>query len=81
MKGVLTGEITDIAAPLPPDVNCADGTNSLDAALLLQLDAALISSLRCEFLADANGDGRIDAIDAAIVLQLDAGLVGWPVQP
>jgi hypothetical protein len=79
MKGVLTGDIAEIAAPLPPDVNCAGGANSLDAAILLQYDAGFISTLRCEFLADANGDGRLDSVDAAIVLQLDAGLLGWPL--
>lgn len=79
MKGVLTGEVTEIAAPLPPDVNCAAGANSVDAALLLQFDAGLVSTLPCEFLADANGDGSVNAIDAAIVLQLDGGLIVWPL--
>ena len=79
MKGVLTGEVTEIDAPLPPDVNCADGADSIDAALILQRDAGLIATLRCQFLADTNNDGLINSIDAAIVLQLTAGLIAWPL--
>ncbi len=57
------------------DVNCDGVTNSIDAALVLQLDAALIASLDCEDAADVNGDGATNRVDAAIILQYAAGLI------
>lgn len=72
---------TPTRTPTPPtgsrpgDVNCDGRVNAIDAALILQLDAGLISSLSCQQNADVNGDGRINAIDAALVLQFDAGLI------
>ncbi len=61
------------------DVNCDATTNSVDAALILQRVAGLISSLPCEAEGDVNGGG-IDSVDAALVLQFDAGLLeGLPV--
>ena len=56
------------------DVNCDGKTNSIDAALILQRVAGLVSSLPCDAEADVNGDG-IDSVDAALVLQFDAGLL------
>lgn len=69
--------------PLPPvgDANCDGGTNSVDAALVLQLDAGLIGSLACESAADVNGDGSVNSIDATLILQFDAGLIGSLGQP
>jgi len=69
--------------PLPPpappdpdgDVSCAGGSDSLDAALIMQLDAGLIASLPCLVAGDVNGDGRVDAIDALVILQYAAGLI------
>jgi len=75
MKGVLTGKVTDFPAPLPPDVNCDGGLNSIDSALILQLGAALVDSLPCDALADANQDGSANAIDASLILQYSAGLI------
>ncbi|MCI0855255.1 MAG: dockerin type I repeat-containing protein [Chloroflexi bacterium] len=56
------------------DVNCDATTNSVDAALILQHVADLLSSLPCAAEADVNGDG-IDSVDAALILQFDAGLL------
>ena len=61
------------------DVDCSGAVNSIDAALVLQRSAGLLSSLRCPQAGDVNGDGRVDAVDAALILQYDAGLLSrWP---
>ncbi len=57
------------------DVNCDDRVNAVDAALVLQRDAGLVSSLPCDENADVSGDGRVNAVDAALILQRDAGLL------
>ena len=57
------------------DVNCDGELTSIDAALILQLTAGLVSSLSCEKTADVNGDGATTSVDAAIVLQFTAGLL------
>jgi len=62
------------------DVNCNGTVDSIDAVLVLQLDARLISSLGCQDAADVNGDGRVNSIDAVLILQFVAGLIpGLPV--
>ena len=72
-------------APAPPpaslpdksgDVDCQNGTTSIDAALVLQFSAALLTTLPCEDVADVSGDEQIGAVDAAIILQISAGLIG-----
>lgn len=60
------------------DANCDQRVNSIDAALVLQFDAALISAFACTDQADINQDGRIDSRDAAAILQIDAGLLCIP---
>lgn len=65
---------TPPAAP-PGDVDCRDGVTSIDAALILQLDAGLISALPCQSAGDVSNDGAVNAIDAALVLQFVAGLL------
>lgn len=57
------------------DVNCDSRVDSVDAALILQFDAALIAGLPCQSEADVNLDGRINSVDASLVLQHAAGLI------
>jgi len=68
----------DGATATPPqelgDVNCNGQTNSIDASLVLQFDADLITTLACMDVADVNGDGLINAIDALYILWIDAGI-------
>ena len=60
---------------LSGDANCDGRTNSIDAALVLQFVAALLSALSCPDGADVNGDGLVNAIDATLILQYSAGLL------
>ena len=68
------------SAPIPPptllgDASCDGRVDSIDATLILQLDAGLITSLLCPQHGDVNGDGAVNALDAVLILQLDAGLL------
>jgi hypothetical protein len=49
--------------------------NSVDAQLILQLKANLISSLPNEPSGDVNDDGQLTSVDAALILQRTAGLI------
>lgn len=60
---------------LPGDVNCSGEVDAIDAALLLQLSAALLTDLPCMASADVNHDGAVTSIDAALILQAVAGLI------
>lgn len=65
-----------LTGPIPiGDANCDRYVNSIDALLVLQLTAGLISSLPCQQEADADGDGQITAIESTLVLQFAAGLL------
>ena len=64
-----------LRAALLGDVDCNDEVTSIDAALILQLTAALVSLLFCQESADVNGDGDTTSVDAAIILQFTAGLI------
>lgn len=71
---------TPTATPILPtglsgDVNCSGSVNSIDAALVLQFIAGLVSSLNCQADADVNENGDVNSIDAAILLQFIAGLI------
>jgi alpha-tubulin suppressor-like RCC1 family protein len=70
---------------VPGDVDCSGTANSIDAVLLLQFSAELLSTLGCSQNADVSDyGGRISAIDAALILQYSAGLLdhlGPPVGP
>jgi len=59
--------------PLIGDVNGDGVANSVDAALILQYSAGLLSSISPN--GDVNRDGRINPIDAVLVLQFTAGLL------
>lgn len=64
-----------IGLDLDGDADCNGRATSIDAALILQRVAGLVTNLPCGPLADVNGDNRIDSIDAALVLQYVAGLL------
>jgi alpha-tubulin suppressor-like RCC1 family protein len=80
LKPTPTPTVTPTATPpaedLLGDVNCVSGVNTIDAALILQLDAGLIGSVICLQNGDVNGDGSINSLDALLILQFDAGLIG-----
>jgi hypothetical protein len=77
-----TATETSTVTPTPtPATACGDvdddgAVNSVDAALVLQLNAGLIGSLPNMPSADVNGDGHVTSIDAALILQMAAGLLG-----
>ena len=74
-KTVTCGTLGDSQPGLMGDVNCDGVVNPVDAALLLQLAAGLISTLPCPAVSDVNVDGTKNPIDAALVLQFSAGLI------
>jgi hypothetical protein len=57
------------------DTNCSDQTDSIDAALDLQVVAGLASEVECPHAADADHDYSITSIDAVLVLQYVARLL------
>lgn len=57
------------------DVDCNGRVDTLDASLILQRAAALVTELSCDTEADADSSGAVDATDALLVLQHAAGLV------
>ena len=61
--------------PLPGDFDCDVQANSIDAALILQLSASIISALPCEDVADVSHDGSVNAVDATLILQYAAGIL------
>ena len=66
---------TPVPAKVCGDVNMDGVANSVDASLVLQLKAGLISSLPNESSGDVNNDGAITSVDAALILQFTAGLI------
>ena len=65
------------------DINGDGKINALDASVILQHDAKLIT-LSDEQLAfaDLNNDGKVNALDASVILQYDARLIDrFPVDP
>ncbi len=57
------------------DANCDGVVSSLDAVIVLQVDAGLLDRAPCHIQADASFDGIVNSLDAAIILQREAGLV------
>jgi hypothetical protein len=66
-----------VAPPPGGDALCDGRKDSLDAVLVLQYTANLISGKPCSHLADVNGDGSVDALDATLILQYTAGLIPY----
>ena len=64
-----------LRAELLGDVDCDYAVSSVDAALILQLTAGLVSFLFCQESGDVDGDGNTTSVDAAIILQFTAGLI------
>lgn len=57
------------------DANCDGTVNSIDATLVLQLNAGLLQSVACQGKVDVSADGRVDSLDASLILQFAAGLL------
>ena len=57
------------------DGDCDGRVTSVDATLVLQLNARLIEVLGCQLLADVHPDGAVNALDALLILQHVAGLI------
>ncbi|MCH8103542.1 MAG: aryl-sulfate sulfotransferase [Chloroflexi bacterium] len=74
-KSDATPEPTATPELIVGDVNCDGTVSSIDAALVLQYGAGLVSTLSCQDAADVNGDGSIDSLDAVLILQHAAGLL------
>lgn len=76
-----TGTLEQPTPPKPPpskpcgDVNSDFDVDSVDAALVLQFVAGLISSLENIGSADPSRDGEITAVDALMILQRSARLI------
>jgi 3-phytase len=62
-----------LAIPLDGDTDCAGAIDALDAALVLQHVASLVTNLGCPPAADVNNDGVTGALDALLILQMAAG--------
>lgn len=76
-RGTPTPTRTRTPTPTRPalagDANKDGSVRAIDAALVLQRSAGLVSSISQN--ADVNDDGSIDSIDAALILQYVAGLI------
>ena len=74
-----TATPTSTMTPRPAgDVNCDGRRDSVDATLVLQLDAGLLAELPCSATGDVNHDGVTNLLDAALLLQEAAGLIALP---
>jgi CSLREA domain-containing protein len=69
---------TPTLTPVPKacgDVNDDGHVNAVDAQLILQLSAGLITTLPNMPSADVNHSGGVNPVDAALILQVEAGLI------
>jgi hypothetical protein len=72
----VNGQFSEVEDVIPVgSFDCDDDVDSIDAALVLQLTAALIQPFDCTGAGDVNDDGFTNAIDASLVLQYVAGLI------
>jgi hypothetical protein len=78
------GGVADQAPPAPPpgsdpnhngDADCNGRTDTVDAALVLQVIARIASAGPCGGRADVNGDAAVGPQDALLILQYAAGIV------
>lgn len=69
--------LTAFADSLKGDVNGDDNVSAVDARIILQYVAGLITPENTDSY-DVNGDSKITAVDARIVLQIVAGLIEQP---
>ena len=60
---------------LAGDTSCDRVVNPLDATLILQLVAGLITALPCPGGGDADGNGVTNIVDATVILQFSAGMI------
>ena len=74
-SNVVSGTATALPTPPLGDADCSGFVDSIDAALVLQLDAGLFDVLVCSLYANVNEDSTVNALDAALILQLVAGLL------
>lgn len=72
----IEGAKAPVAPTAPGDANCSGDVTSIDALLILQLNAGLIGDVSCPENVDINGDGRADSLDAVLILQFVAGFFG-----
>lgn len=57
------------------DVNGDGSIDNLDASIILQYDAGILSDAIPSELGDTNNDGMVDNLDAVLILKYDAGLI------
>ena len=72
--------LTAFADSLKGDINGDNKVSAVDARIILQYVAGLITPENTDSY-DVNGDSKITAVDARIVLQIVAGLVEQPETP
>ncbi|MDP3768167.1 MAG: dockerin type I repeat-containing protein [Dehalococcoidia bacterium] len=78
LNSPLTINCASVPTPTTPakafgDVNDDGSVTSVDAALILQLNAGLVDSLVNEPSGDVNDDGDVTSVDSALILQCNAG--------
>lgn len=57
------------------DFNCDSRIDSIDAALILQIEAGMAVPLPCTGDGDVDHDGELNALDALLILQFNAHLI------
>ena len=73
--GVCSLTPVEIQSPDPGDIDCDGAANAIDATLVLQAHAGLLTLPHCGNGSDINHDGVTNSIDAALLLQFEAGLL------